>query len=154
MMSSLVVPLAVRETAPQSGWISVSSPVDVQLFENGRLLGSSLTDRIMVSSGTHQVEVVNETLGYRMTRSVQVTAGKVASLAVKLPMGSVAINAVPWAEVWMDGNRVGETPIGNLPATIGSHEIVFRNPELGEKLQVVTVTLTTPARLSVDMRKK
>ena len=154
MMSSLVVPLAVRETAPQSGWISVSSPVDVQLFENGRLLGSSLTDRIMVPSGTHQVEVVNETLGYRMTRSVQVTAGKVASLAVKLPMGSVAINAVPWAEVWMDGNRVGETPIGNLPATIGSHEIVFRNPELGEKLQVVTVTLTTPARLSVDMRKK
>jgi hypothetical protein len=144
----------VREAAPQSGWISVSSPVDVQLFENGRLLGSSLTDRIMVPSGTHQVEVVNETLGYRMTRSVQVTPGKVASLAVKLPMGSVAINAVPWAEVWMDGNRVGETPIGNLPATIGSHEIVFRNPELGEKLQVVTVTLTTPARLSVDMRKK
>jgi hypothetical protein len=128
--------------------------VDVQLFENGRLLGSSLTDRIMVPSGTHQVEVVNETLGYRMTRSVQVTPGKVASVAVKLPMGSVAINAVPWAEVWMDGNRVGETPIGNLPATIGSHEIVFRNPELGEKLQVVTVTLTTPARLSVDMRKK
>jgi hypothetical protein len=148
------VPLAVRESAPQSGWISVSSPVDVQLFENGRLLGSSQTDRIMVTSGTHQVELVNETLGYRMTRSVQVAPGKVASVAVKLPMGSVAINAIPWAEVWMDGNKMGDTPIGNLPATIGSHEIVFRNPELGETRQVVTVTLTTPARLSVDMRKK
>jgi hypothetical protein len=152
--SSLVVPLAVREASPQSGWISVSSPVDVQLFENGRLLGSSQTDRIMVPSGSHQIDLVNDTLGYRMTRSLQVTPGKVASLAVKLPMGSVAINAIPWAEVWIDGNKAGETPIGNLPATIGTHEIVFRNPEFGEKLQVVTVTLTAPARLSVDMRKK
>jgi hypothetical protein len=152
--SSLVVPLAVREAAPQSGWISVSSPVDVQLFESGRLLGSSQSDRIMVPAGTHQIDVVNDTLGYRMTRSVQVTPGKVASVPVRMPMGSVAINAIPWAEVWLDGTKVGETPIGNLPATIGSHEVVFRNPELGEARQVVTVTLTTPARLSVDMRKK
>jgi hypothetical protein len=154
--SSLVVPLAAaaRESAPQSGWISVSSPVDVQLFENGRLLGSSQTDRIMVPTGAHQIDLVNDTLGYRVTRSVQVASGKVASVPIKLPMGSVAINAIPWAEVWIDGTKAGETPIGNLPTTIGSHEIVFRNPEFGEKLQVVTVTLTTPARLSVDMRKK
>jgi hypothetical protein len=152
--ASLNVPIAPREVSPQSGWISVTSPVDVQLFEGGRLLGSSQTDRIMVPSGTHQLELVNETLGYRMTRSVQVAPGKVAAVPVKLPMGSVAINAIPWAEVWLDGNRIGETPIGNQPAAIGSHEIVFRNPELGEKTQTVTVTLAAPARLSVDMRKK
>jgi hypothetical protein len=152
--ASLNVPITPREVSPQSGWISVSSPVDVQLFEGGRLLGSSQTDRIMVPSGTHQLELVNETLGFRLTRSVQVAPGKVAPVAVKLPMGSVAINAIPWAEVWLDGNRIGETPIGNQPASIGSHEIVFRNPELGEKTQTVTVTLAAPARLSVDMRKK
>jgi len=87
--ASLNVPIAPREVSPQSGWISVTSPVDVQLFEGGRLLGSSQTDRIMVPSGTHQLELVNEALGYRMTRSVQVTPGKVASVPVKLPMGSV-----------------------------------------------------------------
>jgi len=31
---------------------------------------------------------------------------------------------------------------------------VFRHPELGESRQTVTVMLSTPARLSVDMRKK
>ena len=152
--ASLNVPIVAREVSPQSGWISVTSPVDVQLFEGGRLLGSSQTDRIMVPSGAHQIELVNDTLGFRLTRSVQVAPGKVAAVPVKLPMGSVAINAIPWAEVWIDGNKIGETPIGNQPATIGNHEIVFRNPELGEKTQTVTVTLTTPARLSVDMRKK
>jgi hypothetical protein len=152
--ASLNVPIVAREVSPQSGWLSVSSPVDVQLFEGGRLLGSSQTDRIMVPSGTHQLELVNDALGFRQARTVQVSPGKVAAVPIKMPMGSVAINAIPWAEVWIDGNRIGETPIGNQAATIGNHEIVFRNPELGEKTQTVTVTLTAPARLSVDMRKK
>ena len=73
---------------------------------------------------------------------------------IDFPKGTIALNAVPWAEVWIDGERVGETPIGNLPVAIGSHEIILRHPELGEQRHVTTVTLNGPARLSVDMRKR
>jgi len=152
--ASVVVPLTPAENAPVSGWVSVSAPVDVQLFENKKLLGSSQSDRIMVSAGRHDIEVVNEILGYRAMRTVQVPAGKVASMKIDFPKGTIALNAIPWAEVWIDGEKVGETPIGNLAVTIGPHEVVFRNPDLGEQKNAVTVTLNAPARLSVDMRKK
>jgi serine/threonine-protein kinase len=66
----------------------------------------------------------------------------------------MALNAVPWAEVWVDGDKVGETPIGSVQVSIGPHEVVFRHPELGEKRVVTTVTLAGPAKVSVDMRKK
>src|SRR5205814_701445 len=130
--ASLVVPLKSRASVPVSGWITVSAPVEVQLYENGKLLGSSQADRIMLAAGSHQIEIVNETLAYRSTRTMQVAAGKVVPLEVKLPMGSMALNATPWAEVWIDGEKVGETPIANVPVSIGPHEIVFRNPDLGE----------------------
>ena len=151
---SLFVPLAARDGVPVSGWISVSSPVEVQLFENARLLGTSESDRIMVSAGSHQIEVVNNALGYRATRTVQVAPGKVAPIAVKLPDGTIDLNAAPWAEVWIDGKKAGDTPLGNVPVAIGTHEVVFRNPDLGEQRHQVTVTATAPARLSVDLRKK
>jgi PEGA domain len=64
------------------------------------------------------------------------------------------LNAVPWAEVWVDGEKIGETPIGNLSLSLGPHEVVFRHPELGEQRHAALVTLKTPARLSVDLRKK
>ena len=64
------------------------------------------------------------------------------------------INAVPWAEVWIDGERIGETPIGNLPARIGTREIVFRHPDLGERRATALVTLKEPVRISMDLRKK
>jgi serine/threonine protein kinase len=152
--ASVVVPLGGGEGAPVSGWVSVSAPADVQLFENKRLLGSSQSDRIMVSAGRHEFEFVNETLGYRTTKTVQVQAGKVASVKLEWPKGTIALNAIPWADVWIDGEKVGETPIGNLSVPIGSHEVVFRHPDLGEQRHAVSVTANAPARLSVDMRKK
>ncbi len=154
MTSSLVVPITARDRGPVSGWIAVASPIDVQILEGGRLLGTNQTDRIMVPAGEHRLDLVNDALGYRVARTVSVAPGKVESLSVKLPMGAMAINAVPWAEVWLDGEKAGDTPIGNLQTTIGRHEVVFRHPEFGETRQTVTVTLSAPARLSVDMRKK
>ena len=97
-------------------------------------------------------ELVNETLGYRATRSIQVPPGKVSAVSLEMPQGTININAAPWAEVFVDGRRAGETPIGNLSLPIGPHEILFRHPQLGEKRQAVSVTLNAPVRLSVDMK--
>jgi len=152
--ASLVVPLSARDKSLLSGWIAVSAPIDVQIFEDGKLLGTNQTDRVMVSAGEHHLDFVNETLGYRGTRKVSVSPGKVDNISLKLPSGSISVNAVPWAEVFVDGEKAGDTPIGNVQATIGKHDVVFRNPDFGEMRQSVMVTLLGPARLSVDMRKK
>ncbi|HEY7187869.1 MAG TPA: PEGA domain-containing protein [Vicinamibacterales bacterium] len=151
---SLVVPLTAPKGAPVSGWIAVTAPVDVQLYENQRLLGSSQTDRIMVPVGRHDLEIVNEALGYRSTKVVNVGPGQVSTVKIDMPKAAVALNAVPWAEAWVDGERIGETPIGSVSLSIGPHEVVFRHPELGEKRVVTTVTLGTPAKVTIDMRKK
>jgi hypothetical protein len=153
--ASLVAPVLAAPAAadgPVSGWVSVKSPFLLEIREDGQLIGTTETDRVMLASGKHVLELVNPTLAYRQTRTVQVLPGKVASVAIELPEGVVNLNASPWAEVWIDGRRVGETPIGNLSVPIGPHEIVFRHPELGEKKQAISVTAATPVRVSVSMK--
>jgi hypothetical protein len=83
-----------------------------------------------------------------------VTAGKMTATKIDLPNGSLSINAQPWAEVWVDGERVGETPIGNLTRRVGTHEVIFRHPDLGERRETVLVAVGKPARIGVDLRKK
>lgn len=143
---------AVPTGAPLAGWVSAKLPFTVEIREKGNLLGTTDTDRLMLASGPHQLEFVNESLGYRETRTVQVIAGRVATVPLAIPKGTVNLNASPWAEVWLDGVRVGETPIGNLSVPIGSHEIVFRHPQLGEKRHAVSVTAGVPVRISVEMK--
>jgi hypothetical protein len=152
--ASLVVPMTAPQGVPVSGWLTVAAPVDVQIYERDRLLGSSRSDRIMVAVGRHDLDIVNEALGFRAARVVTVAPGQVSTIRLEWPNGSMALNAQPWAEVWIDGERVGETPIGNVAVPIGPHEVLFRHPELGEQVVRTTVTLNSPTRLSVDMRKR
>ena len=152
--ASLVVPMVVPRGVPVSGWIAVVAPVDVQIYENQRLLGSSRSEQIMVAAGRHDLEIVNDALGYRVTRTVQVPAGDTSTIRLEWPKGSLALNAQPWAEVWLDGERLGETPIGNVQVPIGDHRVVFRHPELGEQAHTATVTMNGPARISADMRRR
>jgi hypothetical protein len=153
--ASLVAPVIAAAPVvdgPVSGWISVKAPFLIEIREDGRLIGTTETERLMLASGRHDLEFVNPTLGYSQRRTVQVLPGKVSSLSIDLPQGSVNLNAAPWAEVWIDGRRVGETPLGNLAVPIGPHEIVFRHPEFGEKKQAVSVTTGAPVRVSVSMK--
>ena len=139
--------------APQPGWLSITSPVAMQLREDGKLIGTTEADRLMLPSGDHTIEISNESLGFRAVRTITIAPGKAATSSIELPLGLVSINASPWAEVLIDGERIGETPIANLSRRIGEHRVTFRHPQLGERTETVVVTLRQPARLGVDMRR-
>jgi hypothetical protein len=106
----------------------------------------------MLPAGTHDIEFVNEAVGYRSSRQVEILPGKTATVAIALPHGTISINAQPWAEVWIAGERIGETPLANISRPVGTYEIVFRHPQLGERRENVLVTLRQPVRLGIDMR--
>jgi hypothetical protein len=137
-----------------AGMMSVAAPVPMRVYVKGRLVGTTEADAIMLPVGTHDVELSNDAVGYRTRRTVTVQAGRTTAIRLDAPSGTLNVNAMPWAEVWMDNQRLGETPIGNFQTPIGQHEIVFRHPELGERRTTVLVTLKQPARVSMDLRKK
>ncbi|MBA3887366.1 MAG: PEGA domain-containing protein [Acidobacteria bacterium] len=152
--ASLVVPIAGAASGPVSGWVAIKAPFRIEIHEQGRLLGTNDAERLMLSAGRHELEFVNASLAYKVTRVVQVPPGRTASIELELPRGVVSLNASPWAEVWINGERVGDTPIGNLSVPIGAHELVFRHPQFGEKRHAISVTLGAPVRVSVDMKQE
>jgi len=128
--------------------------VPLQLREGGKLIGTSESERLMLPAGDHDIEFTNAELGFTTRKAVRVVAGKTAATRIDLPNGAISLNAQPWAEVWIDGERVGETPIGNLSRPIGRHDVVFRHPELGERRESVVLVVGKPTRIGVDLRKK
>jgi hypothetical protein len=151
--ASLVVGGAPSAT-PSWGWISLNTPFPVQVQEAGRVVGTSEIERIMLSPGSHELDFVAAEFGFRQTSEVRISAGRGAPVSLTIPRVAMNINALPWAEVFVDGRRIGDTPLANVMETIGEHEIVFRHPQLGEKRQVARLTMRDSLRISVDMRTK
>ena len=137
---------------PEGGSVTFAVPFEMQVLERGRQLGTTATRRLPLAPGRHTLEIVSGPLAFRTSLTVDVVAGKETRVPVQLPNGSVAINAIPWAEVWIDGKKAGETPIGSMSLPLGPHELVFRHPDFPERRHAVSVTAGGPTRVSVEMK--
>jgi hypothetical protein len=144
----------VISTAAGAGYLTVTTTLPMQVREGGQVVGSTDVRRMMLPPGDHDLEFVAEGVGFSTRRVVRIAAGQSTTIDVPVPTAAVNINATPWAEVFVDGQRIGETPLANVPLPLGRHQIVFRHPELGERRVETTATLREPTRVSVDMRSR
>jgi hypothetical protein len=135
-----------------SGWVGVFAPIVLEVSENGRQVGTTEESRLMLAPGRHILTLTNRDLGYVSTHTVDIEPGEVFSLTLS-PKGTASFNASPWAEVWIDGNKAGETPIANLEVTLGVHEIVFKHPAHGERRVTATIRADVPTAVSMDFSK-
>lgn len=145
------LPIEPLEAVP-SGWVSVRASLDLDVYEDDRLIGNTVAGRLPLPVGTHVLTFRHDQLGFRTTRSIAVTEGKSTTAAVELPNGLVRVLVQPWADVWIDGKEIGRTPVENIPVPIGTHDVVLRHPELGEQRHRVTVSVNELSRLDVDLR--
>jgi PEGA domain-containing protein len=74
-----------------------------------------------------------------------------ATPASRATSGAANFTAMPWAEVWMNGKKLGETPLMNHRVPLGKQEFVFKHPRLGERRVTVTIRADSVASVSVDM---
>jgi PEGA domain len=134
------------------GFVSFKSPVTMRVGEAGHTLGTT-AGRISLSPGRHDLELVSPSLDFRRQVTVNVNPGQTTTATIDLPEGLVSVNALPWANVWIDGKPVGTTPLGNLKVPVGQHEITWRHPAFGQRRMTVQVSAKSPLRVGVDFRQ-
>jgi hypothetical protein len=142
-----------KTPGPVGGWLTVTAPFDVAVAEGEDVIGTSGASRIMLAAGRHDITLTNRSLGYEAAHTVNVVGGKTTAVRVDPPKVLMSVNARPWAEITLDGSSLGQTPIANLPVTIGPHEMVFRHPQFPEQRQTVVVTVNGPNRVAADLTK-
>jgi hypothetical protein len=96
---------------------------------------------------------VNQDLGLKLRHYVDAVPGQVVTVPVDLPTGMINLFSDQPAEVYVDGEKVGESPLSSLQVALGPHEVVARNARYGEVRYTVRVTLAAPVQLRVTFRK-
>ena len=134
-----------------SGFVAIAAPFVVDVSENGKALGTNESP-ILLSPGRHELRVANKDLGYVVTETVEIQAGEVTRVTLD-PRGTANINAAPWAEVFIDGAKAGETPLANVAIRLGVREITFRNPQYPDRKVTVTIKANDIATIAVDFLK-
>ena len=132
-----------------SGWISVLSPIEVEIVENGRVLRPDERSQIMLPPGVHDLRFANKALGYDTVRQVEVKPGEATNIRLTPEPGKVTVTTSEPAEVWIDGNRIGDAPLMGVGVPLGTHELVVKRNAGGERRYTVTIGVA-PYTLFVD----
>ncbi len=74
--------------------------------------------------------------------------------AGELQIGYLAADAVPWADVVVDGARVDRTPFSKYPLPTGKHEVLFTAPDGRSQVKTITIAEGTVTSLRVDFSSK
>jgi hypothetical protein len=135
-----------------SGWLAVRFPFDVLVSEGNRALTLDDRSQVMLPPGRHQVRVVNRALAYDVVHQVDLKPGEVTNLTVTPPPSAFTLTSSEPVTVWLDGERLGETPLTSVPVAIGTHDLLVRRASGGERRLTVTVT-ANPFALHIDFSR-
>ena len=137
-------------TSVYQGWLALFSPIDLKAAFDGRPLVLDDQNRALLPAGQHDLTLQNKKLGFLETRSIAIKPGETTAVSVQLPKTMLTVTASGPGEVWIDGTRVGDVPIVDLPIEIGTHDVLVRSPEFGERRLTVAATME-PVRVAVDL---
>lgn len=143
---------ATLEVQVFSGWLAVDAPIVLEVEQGGRVIGSTQQNRLLLPPGRHTVTLSNADLGYRAGHTVNIEPGEEHRLSV-VPSTPVNLNASPWAEVWIDGRRVGETPMAGVSIPLGTRDIIFRHPDFADRRLTPTIKVGDPVAISIDFAR-
>jgi hypothetical protein len=143
--TSLVKQLASK---PSTGTLSVATHPWSRVFVNGVDLGTTPIVKHELEPGSYKVKVVNESLGIDESFTVKVVAGEDTRVTreiggeggKKKVSGTLSVVTTPWTAVFVDGKKVGNTPIVKKALPAGKHEVKLVSEDLGLE-ETVTVKI-------------
>jgi hypothetical protein len=121
------------------GFITAFSRIPMEVYADGKRIGTTEDGQLLITSGTHRLEFVSQRFHYRSSTTLTIRSGHVHPYTVALPTAAVRVTATPGSEIWVEGERVGMAPMQPVQVPIGTRGIVVKDPNGGERRQAVEV---------------
>ena len=95
-----------------SGFVTVYTPFDVTITEGGRVLRADDRHQIMLPAGIHELRIDESCARLRCRLGkVEIKPGETTNLQLTPEPSTITVTATSAAEVWLDGTRLGDTPL-------------------------------------------
>jgi hypothetical protein len=144
---------AVEADPPaKSGQLLVVAEPWAVVTVDGVEKGETPLTEMSLPAGSHEIMLSNPNVVGVIHDRIQIRAGETLHRKYSFrDSGSLRILVRPWADVHVDGRYAGQAPLGALRVPPGTHRIVLRHPQLGEKTAIVEVFRDRESVLEVEM---
>ncbi len=134
-----------RAPAARTGLLTVESNLEVEVKLDGVTLGRTPLVRRRVAAGTHALLLEDRSKGLSRSLKVEVKVEAERRETVRFEKGRLNVTTRPWADVYLDGERLGQTPLAGREVWEGRHTLRLTGPDR-EKTRTIEIR---PAQTTV-----
>jgi hypothetical protein len=135
-----------------AAFVTIHAPFEVSITEGTRVFRPDDHNEITLAAGPHDLRFTNRRLMFEDRKHVDLAPAERLTISVTPPQSTVSVTSSEQAEVWVDGARVGQTPMADYVVELGTHEILVKRTDGGERRVTAMVTVK-PFALHVDFSK-
>jgi len=133
-----------------------SKPEGAAIFINNQDTGKKTPATFVEINPNEPYNIKLHLYGYEdWGRTITLKEEEYTTLSPKLSRlyGSLTINAIPWAEIYIEGESKGTTPLAGLRLPVGKYSVKLINQELKiEKIVDVKIEHNETAKVVVEMK--
>ncbi len=133
-----------------------SKPEGAAIFINNQDTGKKTPTTFTEINPNEPYNIKLNLYGYEdWGRTIALKEEEYTALSPKLSRlyGSLTINAIPWAEIYIEGESKGTTPLAGLRLPVGKYSVKLVNQELKiEKMVDVKIEPNETAKVVVEMK--
>jgi hypothetical protein len=138
-----------------SGKVSVVTEPRARVSIDGQGYGiTPLSTPVSLSPGGHVLELTNRKLGIRYRQKLRVRAGQHVKVTKTFERGALMVLALPFGEVFVDGQSMGLTPL-EVPVSLfeGEHDVRVVCEQTGQEMVTrIRIEPGRTARVNADLR--
>jgi hypothetical protein len=132
---------------PRPAVLAIDSAEAADVLVDGKRVGAAPV-KLKVSPGSHTVQLASASFGRAPLTKLNARAGESTAYREPFVLGRLNVSVKPWADVYLDGAKIGQTPLAGRPAAAGSHQLRLVAPS-GEK----TLEVLVPKGASVTVNE-
>jgi hypothetical protein len=116
------------EAKGNGGTLSVLTDPVTDVYVDGNKIGTTPIGKYKLQPGSYKITFINEDFGIESTTSATVTDGKVTKIVKSFQKassekGTLTVMTQPPTAVYVDGKKIGNTPVKSYGLTPGTHEV-------------------------------
>lgn len=116
----------LKKKEPTFGKLNLSVLKGSKIYIDGRYLGKSSITNHKLSIGTHRIKIKNSSLMINYTTSIAIASGN-NTRVINIKKGRLALSVKPWAYVYVNGIKKGQTPMRPFKLYEGTYTIKLMN---------------------------
>ena len=107
----------------EDGYLTLRTEPWADVYLGAEKLGTTPLIRAPVPSGKRTLLLKNEKVGFSRKLNLTIEPGKELKQAVVVEQGAIKVDGPAGIEVWLDGARLGTTPLAAFDVVEGRHDV-------------------------------